>query len=395
MVLDGSAREVGNAALSLETRHVGSPAVARLVAQLLGLIAAILVLTYLRTTFVFDFDEAAMGRMTVGLLGSAATGGKVHCAGATMDECIEAYDRAGRPPAWLWLGNSQLHGINRYVEGQKTAPMGLHDLLAPQDVYLVTSSLPNATTAEFLTIFYSIGDRIDIKKVILPIVFNGLRGGAVREREWPVLRDPAVIARLETSRAADYMRRIVKQATPARAGEKEVDSRSVEDRLNGLIGEIWPLWAARAKLRALVNYAYHVGRHKALGVTAQTKRTLVGPGFDAQMMLLGSFLDDLRAKGISVLVYVPPYRNDIPGPYIEAEYDSFKRQLAALASEKGHDFVDLDDIVPGPEWGMVRDYVFGITDYDFMHFTSEGHRRLAEALYAHLMQGNPVHSANQ
>jgi len=33
---------------------------------------------------------------------------------------------------------------------------------------------------------------------------------------------------------------------------------------------------------------------------------------------------------------------------------------------------------------MVQDYLFGTEDYDFMHFTAEGHARLAEALYRKL-----------
>ena len=48
------------------------------------------------------------------------------------------------------------------------------------------------------------------------------------------------------------------------------------------------------------------------------------------------------------------------------------------------DLSDIDNIVPGPEWGMLKDSLFGTVDYDFMHFTAKGHASLSAAIVAEL-----------
>ena len=88
----------------------------------------------------------------------------------------------------------------------------------------------------------------------------------------------------------------------------------------------------------------------------------------------------MEADGSEVLLYIPPYRQDIEGPYIEDEYARLKTDLAQLAAAHNAKYADFQNVVPGPEWGTVTDDVFGLKEPDFMHFTAAGHVRFAQAL---------------
>lgn len=174
-----------------------------------------------------------MGKVTSGLWGEAEGGGTVHCDGIRAKPCIEAYEMAGRPPAWLWIGNSQLHGINRYQMGEKSAPMALHDKLRPQGVYLVTHSLPNATIAEFVTLFHGIGRQYDLEKILIPVVLNGMRGGAVRASERPIFKQAETLDHLTKSQTFGYMKPIIlSSSTNGSNVQEEEFSKTFEKRIS-------------------------------------------------------------------------------------------------------------------------------------------------------------------
>ena len=350
-------------------------------AQLIGLLLAVLLLDQARRHLLFDFNAAAMGAFTSGLFGDAATGGRVHCTEVAVEPCEAAWAAAGRPPAVFWLGNSQLHGVNRLHAGDKTAIMAAHDALAPRGIWLTGYSLPNISMMEIATTVESVGLDYKPRLVVFPVVFNGLRIGSVRDEALPLLKRPGAAARIRASKVAPWLAPLLKDRDAAAAAPKSLADRS-EDRLEAALAGVSPLWAARPDLRALYDYAFDTGRHMVFGVTAQTKRSLINPGYRAQMALLADLVDDLRARGIAVLLYVPPYRQDIPGPYIPAEYAQFKADLKTLCAAHGARCADYDNLVAGPEWGMVKDHLFGTIDYDFMHFTAKGHSALAHAVTA-------------
>src|SRR5688500_5441135 len=86
-----------------------------------GCALALAGLQVVQQNFLFDTDLAGLGIRTRALFGSV-DGARVHCAAPADTACLSAYRAAGSPPAVVWLGNSQLHGVNRYRPGEKTAP---------------------------------------------------------------------------------------------------------------------------------------------------------------------------------------------------------------------------------------------------------------------------------
>ncbi len=350
-----------------------------LIIQLLGLAAAILLLDQARRHLLFDFNAAAMGEYTTGIFGDATTGGRVHCTELATAPCAAAWIEAGKPPAIVWFGNSQLHGVNRYKPGDKTAIMAAHDALAGQGVWLTGYSLPNISMMEIAAATYRYGLDYNPKVVVFPVVFNGLRSGSVRDEVLPLLKRPGA-ARIRGTRIAKFLAPLMAERTVV-AAPKTLADRSEDALEAGLVARA-PLWAARADLRALYDYAFDMTRHRVFGVTAQTPRSLINPGYRSQMALLAALAADLHDRGVKVVLYVPPYRTDVPGPYIPAEYRQFRTELQALCKAQQAQCADYSDLVPGPEWGLVKDHLSGTIDYDFMHFTAKGHAALANAIAA-------------
>lgn len=56
---------------------------------------------------------------------------------------------------------------------------------------------------------------------------------------------------------------------------------------------------------------------------------------------LQAILDLAGERGIAVLVYLVPLRNDVKVPYDSAEYAAFKDEVAAMAARPGVRFANL------------------------------------------------------
>ena len=91
---------------------------------------------------------------------------------------------------------------------------------------------------------------------------------------------------------------------------------------------------------------------------------------------------NVKANGITILTYIAPLRADAPRPYVVEEYESFKRDTAAIAARQGASYLDLEAAVPDAYWGM-KDATGADSgpELDFMHFQAKGHE-LMEARVA-------------
>lgn len=348
---------------------------------LVGCLLSILLLELVRTRLVIKLEEAALGVQT-----SFAYEGDSSvwplCADARDSvKCVESYKRAGQPPSILWLGNSQLAAVNRPKSGDRPSPVALHETLRATGHYVVTYAQPNANLMEHGLIFSALAPVYRPRLLILPVFLDDFREQGVRANVAEFMNDPAARAAVTASPISAHLP--VNLASPAAVeggGHEATLQRRVEAYLEGKLSEWWPLWKSRVNIRGLLAYTLHQGRNKLFGINAQTKRSVSPQLYAEKMQVLDAILRHARANDIKVLLYVPPYRRDIPGPYVEAQYEGFKRDLKALAAKHQSYFADLDNVVPGPEWATVVDAVYGFEDYDFMHFTADGHRRHAEAL---------------
>ena len=92
------------------------------------------------------------------------------------------------------------------------------------------------------------------------------------------------------------------------------------------------------------------------------------------------------SKELEVFVYIVPIRDDYKIPYQHDEYINFKRDIKNLSIKKNIEFINLEKTVPNSLWGeKISTSVINQKEIDFMHFKSEGHDLLAEAIYQQLI----------
>jgi hypothetical protein len=348
----------------------------------LGAAAAMVFLELARKYINTNLDEAAFGRDTRNVL-IKVDGLQVSCMYASdSNECVSSYEKSGQPPSILWLGNSQLAAINRYKPGDSTASTILHRKLSERGYYVVTYSEPNANLFEHGVVLSALEPIYKPRLVILPLFLDKIREQGIRPAVAAFLDAPNARTRIEASSLWPLVAPLL---TPAKSeGVTETPelpfSVKFEAELNAKLGQYSALWRDRPELKGQMNVGLFRLRNRILGINAQTKRKVDLAVYREKMNALEAILKDARAHNVRVLLYIPPYRQDIDGPNVQADYDMLKRDSEALAQKYGSGFANLDNIVPGPEWATVVDTVFGVEDYDFVHFTADGHRRHAEAL---------------
>lgn len=339
-----------------------------------GVILSLCYMEWARTHVVVLLDHVAFGRET-----KVYSGGKrdrndwAQCESAgDSPKCVDSWIKDGRKPVILWFGNSQLMGINRAKPEDVNAPGWLRAMLEPRGYRVVTYAQPNANLSEESIVFDAIAPIYKPKLFILPVCYDDIREVQIRDDIAAFQGDNA-----PTAAAANDA---PKPAEPAKVATTATVQARFENAVTGELKTHWPLWAARDGLRGTANSALHQIRNKVLGIHSTSKRKVDPQVYRSRMQLLEQMVTRARAQGMDVLLYVPPYRQDIDGPYILADYHEFKDEMKAIAARHGARFADLEPIVPGPEWATVVDELFGFEEPDFMHFTEVGHRRLASAI---------------
>ena len=336
-----------------------------------------------------NFEELALGGETVSYFASV-DGVPVHC--HDLDDahrCLRGYrDRGGARDVVLWLGNSQVHSINQMKPGDETAAADLHRRVARHGRYFLTFSQPNANLQEHYLLFQYLLDRVSIKTLVLPVVFDDMRNTGIRNSLADALKAPAVAARL--AKTAIGQRLLSDHGDQDAAGndmaalDDTVQEKS-EAWLNARLESLWPLWAQRPTLRGELFLFLYQFRNWALGINPSSIRRMIPGRYALNRQALEATLDLARGRGIHVLLYVVPIRDDVKIPYDLNEYRLFKDDMKRLALAKGARFANLENLVPAQYRGSkAATTVGGGNELDFMHFQAGGHALLAEALYTEL-----------
>ena len=135
-----------------------------------ALVLAVAYIKFFMLSYDTNFEDAGLGYGTVRY--TAQKGGyPIHIVEMdslrNLKEGVDNFDSS--KPVILWLGNSQLHGVNQYKQGDQNAIGYLHDSLILLHQHAVAFSLPNANLLEHYVLlkYLSGGIKIDqLDKVI-------------------------------------------------------------------------------------------------------------------------------------------------------------------------------------------------------------------------------------
>jgi len=361
------------------TLHLATPV-------LIGAIIAVFVLIVGFSGKKTNFDEIALGNETQSMFTSYEDF-KIHCQHLEdANLCMEGVQHRKLPKVALWLGNSQVHAVNKLKQGQENAPPILFRLLHKIGIDLITFSQPNANLQEHYVLFEYLKNRLYyLQLLILPIVFDDLRENGLRVEIAQAFANAETKTALEQT---DIGRRILAEhgepndVSQDMAALQETIQEHSEITLNNWLEKHSNLWASRAEIRGNLFLSLYLFRNSVLGINPSSKRRVIRGQYLANMAALAAIIDSAKVSNIEVLLYIVPLRNDVEIPYVAEEYNLFKNKIKQLAINKGIAFANLENLVPGELWGMKDSTtVGGEPELDFMHFQAAGHKLLAKELY--------------
>jgi hypothetical protein len=362
-----------------EATHQGVRDLIPIVAGSLLAAAMLFLLFHGRST---RFEDLALGLESTPVF-AEFEGAPIHCRDLRdVGTCLEGVRRRGARDAALWLGNSQLHGVNQWQPGQETAPALLFRRLRDRGVDLVTLSQPNANFQEHLVLYAYLRGRLPLTTLLLPAVFDDTRETGVRASIATALEDAAtraVLERSEVGRGVLASNRTT--ADPDLAALEETLQERSEAWLNGWLDRHLELWRIRPQARGTLVSRLLDARNTAFGIQPDSKRRLIEGTYRQNLEAARAILADADERGIRALVYVVPLRDDVATPYVASEYARFKQDVERLAALHHAEFVNVEQAVPASMWGVTsaKD-LSGKAAIDFMHFQAGGHAILADRL---------------
>lgn len=331
-------------------------------------------------------EEFGLGPQTTSVFVDV-DGREVHCSVVKSTKpCISSLLALSPTRTALWLGNSQLHAINQYQKGQRTAPAVLHEALLENGVYLVTYSQPNANLQEHFEVFKYLADKIGVDTLILSLVFDDTREDGIRENLLPVPENSISLQNVETV-TDQHDHEISKELT----GLDGSIQSGIERQLTAWLSMHSTLWEARPELRGGLFGILYKCRNWLFGITPNSKRKIIRSRYKKNLEAFSLILASSKAKGIQVIPYIVPIRNDVELPYLSDEYKSFKTETSKIAAVYGFSVLDFEDVVPAKFWGN-KDATgtSSLPEIDFMHFQESGHVLLASKLLSAVMTDTPA-----
>ncbi len=336
------------------------------------------------------FDELALGNETSISLGHV-DGVQVHCHDlADLEKCSNGYLGSDMKDVILWLGNSQLHAINQMKPNDETATPILHRLLRDHGYYFMTLSQPNANLQEHYLLYEYLLDRLSIKFLVLPVVFDDMREMGIRPTLEPAFSDKQLLEKLSNTDVGKKLLANFGEQDSAgndMAALEDTLQESTERFLNESLAAHSTIWAERSSMRGQIfNFLYQL-RNWVFDINPSSIRKIIPGRYLSNIDAFKAILDTAREQNIKVLVYIVPLRNDVTVPYQADQYQNFKKEIQSLSDRDEVRFVNLENLVPGKLWGTKDSTsIGGGKELDFMHFKARGHSMLAEGLKAELLE---------
>jgi hypothetical protein len=391
-----------------------------ILATFIGASIALAVLGFIYVGRSTDFgDAASLGAQTVSLFGPRYQCPNMHCSG-DLEPCIMGIKFRNRPDKIIWLGNSQLHAINNYLEGDLNAPALLATSLQRRGADLLVFSQGNATFQEQYVTFEYLRSRVNFTQLIVPVVFDDFREDGVRHEIALFLKDETVKNSLNKTTFGSKLLTIYKskidettnntsvihnppQEKADNSSQEKVeatlaqwikhfiliwqarDQISPQEKIDAIL-EQWikrftPIWQARDQMRGDIFLSLYRFRNTLFGITPDTKRKAIPSRLNNNLSALDALLKSASVAGIKVIIYIAPINNNSgERPYVDAEYQRFKDTVEILAQKYSVTYRNFEDIIDKPFWGLkgFTSIGGGKDEIDYMHFTTKGHVVLAE-----------------
>ena len=315
-----------------------------------------------------------------------------------LSNCFQDYSDYAYPDKLiLYLGNSQLHGINQPELGLNSSSKILYEhLKAKKDIQLITLSMPNMSLQEQLATFEYSSIKLPIKTLIISVSFDNTRESGIRDGLINLFSDYETVQNLKESKTG--LKLISNHGDKDGAGNdlaalKETQQEQAEKFLNASLGDLWESWDKRGGLRSYLIINLYQFRNYVFGIDSSSTRKKIPARYEENLNALDDLLRRAKEKEIKTLVYSVPLRKDVKIPYEPQEYIDFLNDIRKVTIENGGLYYNLEDLVPSQFWGTVDgiNATGGKEEIDFMHFQAGGHELLGSELIRIITEENLDH----
>ena len=285
----------------------------------------------------------------------------------------------------LFSGNSQTHGINQYESGDSNYVSLLHNKVESE--YIVSHSIQNASLQYFLLSLTYLHSKTNLKKVIVPLFYDDFREDGIRQIffENLVVEDfhlESYVGSIsgDLNSELDLMKSDGKITATS---ENRSTQKITEEKIESFLSSNSDYWSARKSIRGKLFTQLYQLRNRVFGINAQTIRKKMPLIYNKNIDALEGIIAFCKANEIELHTYIPPIRNDVSIPYVIEDYENFKSEVELIVRNASFKHYNFENIVPAALWG-VKTSTTGSNEkeYDFMHFTGEGHQLLFSELYS-------------
>lgn len=336
-------------------------------------------LIFLITIFHFngeikDFEDAAtMGAATTDVF-PVYLEKKIHCNPAkNFNQCIESIENS-KLNKYLWIGNSQLHAVNQWSDGDKNVVGYLYPELLKRGIDLVTLSRANINIMEMYVLFAKVTSLIKIEKFFMPIFFDDMREDEISPDIYKLVDDKVLISLNQS----EIGKMIVKKSSKGSDGGYQ---KNIENSIDTFLSDKFSIWESRANMRGLLIEKLYRLRNTIFNIKATSKRRKIENRYQDNLDALYAIEKLAKKSNVQLILYIPPLRSDYEMPYIETEYLSFIKDIERFCDDKKIQCHSLEGAVSNELWGTKPSTnIGGADEVDFMHFQSKGHEKFSMAI---------------
>jgi len=333
-------------------------------------------------------DTALLNKGTTALFQNDKDGKYIHCnSSENYTFCVNDHlERGGELAAWF--GNSQLHAINQYIEGQDTAPLILHNMLLKNNKDLITFSYGNANLQEHLIQYNWLRKKKKPKVIILSLVFDDTREGGLRDDLKKILSKEInnTIINYSKLNYSEFIKNNYSENIEIK--KNLIPQERLETYLSRRVGNFSNLWKSRSEIA----YRYFVFlnrlKNTVFNIKPETKRSIIKPIFEQNLEALKTIIKIAYKDETKVYLYIAPINYGHELPYFEYQYEDFKSRIRKISDENKNVYFDnFDRIIPNNLWGL-KDSTSNSQslEIDFMHFTATAHELLSKYIYQRLQE---------
>lgn len=303
-----------------------------------------------------DFNEFALGIANKIIINELSEQ-KILCSSLEdIENCIEFFKKKNFKKKILWLGNSQLNGMNQPEINSKIAPYIVSEYYYNKDIGLITFASPNMNFQEYLSVVNYFLERLDLNIILLSLVFDDLREDGIRN---------------------ELVKKEINQEEKINLKKKI----NLEERIIFFLNQKINWTQVRSQAQGSISIFLYKLRNNIFGISPSSVRSIIKPIYEKNFFALSKILERAESNHIKTVMYIAPIRNDVDLPYDSKEYLDFKNTLEIKAKQFSSNLHNLEDIVPNNFWGEKMATKHGIiSEIDFMHFQNNGHKILAKKI---------------